>query len=132
MISLGRYMEALEVLNEVLRIRPNDPNPLPLINKGVALEGLDRLEEALEAYNEALRMMPNYPLALLVSSRAKAIVASTRASRHMRSPILSLGAPHRSVCIQGNETMRLGLLLPRTPLLETVWKFRIGPILAPP
>src|SRR5215208_443617 len=55
----------------------------------------------------------------LASNKAKAIAASTSATRRMPSPLLSLRAPHRSGCTQGNKAVRLTLLLPRPSLPRT-------------
>ncbi len=61
---------------------------------------------------------------------AKAIAASTSATRRMLSPILSLGAPHRSGCTQGTKAV-CPALLRRTSLPCALWTRTVGSATAP-
>lgn len=58
---LGKYEEAIECIDNALKLSPN--NEVALVNKGTALSRLGRHKEALKCYNEAIRVNPNYEVA---------------------------------------------------------------------
>ena len=58
---LGKYEEAIECIDNALKLSPN--NEVALVNKGMALSRLGRHREALKCYNEAIRVNPNYEVA---------------------------------------------------------------------
>ena len=55
--NLGKYEEAIEWYDKVLKIDPNDVNALN--NKGLALNNLGKYQEAIEWYDKALEIDPN-------------------------------------------------------------------------
>ena len=57
----GRHDEALELIEEALRLRPNSPNVLS--NRGNVLRALNRNAEALASYDMALAMRPDHAAA---------------------------------------------------------------------
>lgn len=61
LIILGKYEEALECIDNALKISPH--NEVALVSKGTALSRLDRHREALRCYNEAIRINPRYEVA---------------------------------------------------------------------
>jgi tetratricopeptide (TPR) repeat protein/predicted amidophosphoribosyltransferase len=58
---LGKYEEAIECIDNALKLSPN--NEVALVNKGTALARLGRHRDALKCYNEAIRVNPNYEVA---------------------------------------------------------------------
>ncbi|MEJ8848016.1 tetratricopeptide repeat protein [Variovorax rhizosphaerae] len=57
MCEAGRCGEAVLLLDDAVLHCPDDP--LVHYNRGVALEGLDRVAEALESYEQCLRLQPD-------------------------------------------------------------------------
>ncbi|WOJ91308.1 tetratricopeptide repeat protein [Methylocapsa polymorpha] len=55
---LGQPLDAIESLEEILKLRPDDADSLFSI--GVILQSLGRMKEALAAYESALRWRPNH------------------------------------------------------------------------
>lgn len=58
-VALGRWNEAVEHLEETVRLQPNSPEILYTL--GAALENSSRVTEARERYEAALRLKPEYP-----------------------------------------------------------------------
>ncbi|MFQ5909386.1 MAG: tetratricopeptide repeat protein [Thermoplasmata archaeon] len=58
---LGKYEEAIECIDNALKLSPN--NEVALVNKGTALSRLGRHKEALKCYNEAIRVNSDYEVA---------------------------------------------------------------------
>lgn len=56
LFKLGRYGEALEVIDSALEIKPDSPTEWS--NKGFVLSAMGRNEEALEAFEKALSLDP--------------------------------------------------------------------------
>ncbi len=54
--QMGRYSEALDAVEQSLKLKPDSAATLD--SKGYALYGLGRYEEAMAAYNEALKIDP--------------------------------------------------------------------------
>ncbi len=59
LIVSGQKMEALKVLDDVVKKEPN--NPWALANRGTVLLNLHRFDEAGASYLEALKYQPNSP-----------------------------------------------------------------------
>lgn len=59
LFKLGRYEEALQIVDSAIEVRPE--NPTEWSNKGFVLSALDRNEEALEAFEKALSFEPESP-----------------------------------------------------------------------
>ena len=59
LFKLGRYVEALEIVDSALEVRPE--NSTEWSNRGFVLSALDRNEEALEAFEKALSFDPESP-----------------------------------------------------------------------
>jgi Tfp pilus assembly protein PilF len=61
LFRLGKYAEALETYEKVIRLDPNFT--LAWTNKGIVLENLGRYKDALEAYESLIKLCPNHALA---------------------------------------------------------------------
>ena len=55
----GNYADAIQALDEAIRLSPNDPNnAIAWNNKGLALYSQGEYDEAVNAYEEAIRLNP--------------------------------------------------------------------------
>jgi tetratricopeptide (TPR) repeat protein len=63
MVRHGRFSNALELLDEVIRLNPD--NSEAWNDKGILLDSLDKHSEALECFEKALELQPAYNDALL-------------------------------------------------------------------
>ena len=55
----GNYADAIQALDEAIRLSPNDPNnAIAWNNKGLALYSQGEYDEAVKAYEEAIRLNP--------------------------------------------------------------------------
>ena len=53
----GNYADAIQALDEAIRLSPNDPNnAIAWNNKGLALYSQGEYDEAVKAYEEAIRL----------------------------------------------------------------------------
>lgn len=59
LFKLGRYQEALDIIDSVLEIKPDSPTEWS--NRGFVLSAMGRNEEALEAFDKALSLDPESP-----------------------------------------------------------------------
>lgn len=59
LFKLGRYEEALEIVDAALEVKPESPTEWS--NRGFVLSALGRNEEALEAFEKALSLDPESP-----------------------------------------------------------------------
>lgn len=59
LFKLGRYQEALDIIDSALKIKPDSPTEWS--NRGFVLSALGRNEEALEAFEKALSLDPESP-----------------------------------------------------------------------
>lgn len=62
LFKLGRYQEALDIIDSVLEIKPESPTEWS--NRGFVLSSMDRNGEALEAFEKALSLDPESPKVL--------------------------------------------------------------------
>jgi uncharacterized protein len=62
LLNLNEFEEALEVVEEGMGRDCSSSNLSYMINKGVALENLERLEDANELYDEAIKIFPKNAL----------------------------------------------------------------------
>jgi Flp pilus assembly protein TadD len=68
----GRFMEAIGVFEDAIRINPLYPRPL--VNLGKALREAGRPQEAIVRLRQALELKPDYPAALVNLGIALAVV----------------------------------------------------------
>jgi tetratricopeptide (TPR) repeat protein len=61
LLGLGRYEDALQAFEHVLRLRPGDP--FALCRKAEALWALGRHRDALVAFDDLIQRMPRHPFA---------------------------------------------------------------------
>ena len=59
LFKLGKYAEALKIVDSILELKPE--NPTEWSNRGFVLSAMGRNEEALEAYEKALSFDPESP-----------------------------------------------------------------------
>ncbi|MPM49610.1 Photosystem I assembly protein Ycf3 [bioreactor metagenome] len=59
LFKLGRYQDALDIIDSVLEIKPESPTEWS--NRGFVLSSMNRNEEALEAFEKALSLDPESP-----------------------------------------------------------------------
>jgi len=77
-LGAGRFSEALQIADELLKTHPNDAKLLTA--RGLALDGIGRPQDALASFGLAIEAAPNFTPALKAASQTAYLHHDSRAS----------------------------------------------------